>query len=290
MEEYKAILPTEIATILSDNLIKKSPDEILDLFSKTASENENVLIDTQYLSNFGDFLEDKIDQIKNIGIDFPILFENPGKPKMAIIAMDPKRNDKHGIQKSQVLLGSVFALNNANNRGTNRNDYWDFIEPLLADYSVYLTDVYKIYYDTKYVNNQKVSNKDVSFKQKTINRNEIESINIHKSILDLELAYIFKESDTQQHLVIAMGKEAEMAICELFAIQKDNDAILVCHGKINILFMPHISRTVTQSIKTISKLYEAIGLLKNMRKKDSSGDEYIKTGKSIIDLKNELLT
>jgi hypothetical protein len=290
MEEYNAVLPNEIAIILAENLLKHDPNGIEALFNKTATENEHVLIETRDLVNFGDFLESKNEQIKNIGIDFPILFEHPGKPRLAIIAMDPKRNDTHGIKTAQVLLGSVFALNNPSNRSTNRNDYWDFIEPLLADYSVYLTDVYKIYYDTKGINNQKVSNKDKLFKNKMILGKDGVTINIHKYLLDLELEYIFREANSQQHLMIAMGKEAELAICELLAIKKEKDAVFVSHGQINILFIPHISRTVTQSIKTISKLYEAIGLLKNMRKKDNSGDEYIKTGKSIFDLKNELLT
>jgi hypothetical protein len=52
--------------------------------------------------------------------------------------------------------------------------------------------------------------------------------------------------------------------------------------------MPHISRIVTQNIKTISNLFEAMSLIKDLRKNDKSATEYKNLGLKIKQLNENL--
>lgn len=285
MTKINPLLPEEIIQILTENFFKLSKDDIRSKFQQTTLEID-VSVEIKDLLYFGDFLLNKSEKIKNLGIDFPLFFENKGKPNLAIVAMDPKRNDESCKEKNCISLGSVFALNKDSGRKSNENDYWNFIYPLTQDFNVYLTDVYKIYYDS-IDKNQKVSNKDTDFKEFKISINNNEK-NIHRHILEKEFDFLFQNSSTNESLVIALGKEAKTSICQLFGINLKEDEISIVHDNIKFIFMPHISRTVTQNIKTVSRLYEAIGELKNARKND--GDKFKLAGLQILDLKEELFS
>lgn len=285
MTKINPLLPEEIIQILTENFFKLSKDDIRSKFQQTTLEID-VSVEIKDLLYFGSFLLNKSEKIKNLGIDFPLFFENKGKPNLAIVAMDPKRNDESCKEKNCISLGSVFALNKDSGRKSNENDYWNFIYPLTQDFNVYLTDVYKIYYDS-IDKNQKVSNKDTDFKEFKISINNNEK-NIHRHILEKEFDFLFQNSSTNESLVIALGKEAKTSICQLFGINLKEDEISIVHDNIKFIFMPHISRTVTQNIKTVSRLYEAIGELKNARKND--GDKFKLAGSQILDLKEELFS
>ena len=103
--------------------------------------------------------------------------------KIMIVAMDPKRI---GQEPGVYTLGSVFSLHTNEGRSTNKNDYWKFIEPMISDNFVYLTDIYKLYYESfSEVNGRKthiVSNKDKSFIGK-----ETVPFKVNKQILDAEI-------------------------------------------------------------------------------------------------------
>lgn len=285
MTKINPLLPEEIIQILTENFFKLSKDDIRSKFQQTTLEID-VSVEIKELLYFGDFLLNKSEKIKNLGIDFPLFFENKGKPNLAIVAMDPKRNDESCKEKNCISLGSVFALNKDSGRKSNENDYWNFIYPLTQDFNVYLTDVYKIYYDS-IDKNQKVSNKDTDFKEFNISINNNEK-NIHRHILEKEFDFLFQNSSTNESLVIALGKEAKTSICQLFGINLKEDEISIVHDNIKFIFMPHISRTVTQNIKTVSRLYEAIGELKNVRKND--GDKFKLVGSQMLDLKEVLFS
>ena len=285
MTEIKPSLPEEITQILTDYFFNLSKDDVRSKFQQTTLEID-VTVEIKELLYFGDFLLNKSEKIKNLGIDFPLFFENKGKPNLAIVAMDPKRNDESCKEKNCISLGSVFALNKESGRKSNENDYWNFIYPLTQDFNVYLTDVYKIYYDS-IDKNQKVSNKDIDFNEFKISINNNKK-NIHRHILEKEFDFLFRNSSTNESLVIALGKEAKTSICQLFGINLKEDEISIVHDNIKFIFMPHISRTVTQNIKTVSRLYEAIGELKNVRKND--GDKFKLIGSQILDLKEELFS
>jgi hypothetical protein len=285
MTELKPLLPEEITQILTDYFFKLSKEDVRSKFNQTTLEID-VTVEIKDLLHFSVFLDSKKENIKNIGIDFPLFFENSEKPNLAIVAMDPKRNDASCKEKNCISLGSVFALNKESGRKSNENDYWNFISPLTKDFNVYVTDVYKIYYDS-IDKNQKVSNKDADFKEFKININGNEK-NIHRHILEKEFDFLFQNASSNKSLVITLGKEAKTSICQLFGINLKEDEISIVHDNIKFIFIPHISRTVTQNIKTVGRLFEAIGELKNDRKND--GNKFKLVGKQIIDLRLELFS
>ena len=92
MSEIKPSLPEEITQILTDYFFNLSKDDVRSKFQQTTLEID-VTVEIKELLYFGNFLLNKSEKIKNLGIDFPLFFENKGKPNLAIVAMDPKRND-----------------------------------------------------------------------------------------------------------------------------------------------------------------------------------------------------
>jgi hypothetical protein len=98
MNEIKASLPDEFIEILSKHLLNLSKKEIHDYFDKT-TQDEFIYLKINKLKHFDNLLNAKLGAIKNIGIDFPLYFENKDKPNLVIVAMDPKRKDnKDGKQ------------------------------------------------------------------------------------------------------------------------------------------------------------------------------------------------
>lgn len=267
----------EITQILSKHLIRSNInlDELYEKM-KLGFESDNLSIESCFyiskkdIFGYGDLLDKKNTQ--NLGIDLPIYFGDISKNRrIMIVAMDPKRN---GQNEETVSIGSVFALNQKKDRETKKNDYWNFIEPLTDNAFVYLTDIYKLYYEYNVLKkNQQTknpSNKDPEFTGKTS-----VPFNTNKLILQAEIELI--KPDT----IISLGIESANAL-KLISDIKTTD-INIVHNGINYLFMPHISRTVTQSIQTIGNLFIAMGKLK----KDS---EFELTGNQINKLKTKLFS
>lgn len=171
-------------------------------------------------------------KLRNLGTDFPVYFGNPEacKERIMIIAMDAKRNEPNS--DDVVVLNSVFSLHSlSNGRETTKNDYWKFIEPLTKENFVYITDVYKLFYEyTNLEGKPKISNKDKNF-------TDTKNGSIHKAILDKEIALI------RPTKIITLGKEAKTA---LLAIRPDLGEKE--KREIECIFMPHISRIVTQNV------------------------------------------
>lgn len=216
------------------------------------------------LGSFSTFLTNKSISPFNIGVDLPIYFGDlNSKSRIMIVAMDPKRI---GQEPSVFSLGSVFSLHTIEGRNTRKNDYWNFIEPMIADNLVYLTDIYKLYYESFIeVNNRqvhKVSNKDKTF----IGKNTV-PFNINKEILEKEIELV------KPTKIIALGKEAASALKQIQDLKIKGSEIYYRHNQIEYLFMPHIARTVTQNISTIANLFVAMGKLKNDKQLEFLGEQ-----------------
>jgi uracil-DNA glycosylase len=208
----------------------------------------------------------------NIGIDLPVFFDNALSinNRIMIIAMDPKRN---GQNNNQITLNSVFSLHSKRNgRETNKNDYWNFIGPLTKNNFVYITDVYKLYYESSFEENgklhKKLSNKDPEFIGK-----HTAAYNQNKLILEKEINFV------KPNKIISLGNESAMALKSIMNI-KTNELVFEQEG-IEYLFMPHISRTVTQSIPTIANLFISLGNLKDDR-------NFLEVGEMIHELRKNL--
>ena len=250
-------LQSKLTSLLSKHLFDYSFHSKLEnyfdcIYKNLEIESENKLnfesIQFQNLNLFSSIAKQKIN-ITNCGIDLPILLgkTNSFQKKIMIVAMDPKRNSQ---SDNTISLSTVFSLHNKSDRNTNKNDYWRFIEPLTNKNLVYITDVYKLYYEYQENNKTLLSNKDKSF-----TGNKSEYYKLHKFILNEEIKII------QPDMIITLGNESANALKTIQNI-KSNE-IFETINNITYLFMPHISRTVTQNIQTISNLFISIGILKN---------------------------
>ena len=197
---------------------------------------------------------------KNVGIDFPITFGDyvSSPNRTMIVALDPKRNDLVNAKQNAevpktISLNSVFSLHSEGGRQNSRNSYWSFVSYISRTSFVYLTDVYKIYYQTNDASGKAlVSNKDKEFVDS--NRAPYQH---NKLILEKEIEII------KPNRIITLGKDARNTVLRALDVPVENDDVLIVHGGIEFLFLPHISTTVTQSIKTIGDLYVGLGLLTN---------------------------
>lgn len=250
-------LQSKLTSLLSEHLFENSFHPTLAnyfecLYKNFELENESQLnFETIFFKNLKGFarIGEQKTNISNCGIDLPILLGNTDsfQKKIMIVAMDPKRNSQ---TDDKISLSTVFSLHNKKDRNTNKNDYWRFIEPLTKNNLVYITDVYKLYYEYQEQNKTLLSNKDKSF-----TGNKSEYYMLHKLILNEEINII------QPNMIITLGIESANALKTIQNIQTKE--IFETIDNVTYLFMPHISRTVTQNIQTIANLFISIGILKN---------------------------
>lgn len=257
----------DISNILINNLFDEKLDieRVYENFKKVYNSsslktNENSIIEIKDLTSYKKLLADKT-IIENLGIDLPIYFGNSNNNRIMIVAMDPKRN---GQSNNKISIGSVFALHQKENRITNKNDYWKFIEPLSKENFVYITDIYKLYYESFEITNGK-QNKIISNKDKEYISPKCDSFETNKKILEEEIKLIKPKT------IISLGNESANALKKISGINSTD--LEVFHNGIKYLFMPHISRTVTQNILTISNLFISMGKLKNNLKMIEIGEQ-----------------
>ena len=266
-------LTFEISRILEELLISKPVKgyyhAMIEQYDSVISSVMPNLLLTD-LIGIDDILNKK-ESIRNLGIDLPIYFGDyyNCSSKIMIVAMDPKRN---GQDNKEIVMGSVFGLHDKRGRETSRNDYWKFIAPLLDSNFIYLTDIYKIYYEYNVLKNNIsatiISNKDPEYLDKngTV-------FKLNKSILEREIAFI------KPDLIVSLGLESANALKMLQGIKEKENYMI--HNGIEYIFMPHIARTVTQSIPTIANLFIAMGKIKKHK-------SLIEAGEQIHLLRNEL--
>lgn len=283
----KLSIPKDTLEILSKYLLNFNSSEIQGQFEKIKN-NERVYISINALKVFKEILISENDQVKNIGLDFPILFGNDiTKPLIVIVAMDPKRK---GVDDGQIELSTVFALSEDENE-TSKNDYWEFIKPLLKNHNVYLTDIYKIYFEKITKGKTKFSNKEPVF----TNYPGIDSNSIHKSILKEELRHL-KNYGSEIKFIITLGAESKNAIKTIFDIpEEESKKKFINQWKINesdtsnLLFMPHVSRTLTQAIPKSADIFEAHGNLKiHLWGDTKAGNELIELSDKIRNIQKSL--
>ena len=245
--ELIAILESDLFSLSKKEIAGYYEQMILEFDSETNTKLKDLSLSKDFKSVNTVPMERKDLKLRNLGTDLPVYFGNPDtcKERIMIIAMDAKRNAPNS--NDVVVLNSVFSLHSlSNGRKTNKNDYWKFIEPITKENFVYITDVYKLFYEyTNLEGIHKISNKDKNF-------TATKKGSIHKVILDKEIALI---NPTK---IVTLGKEAKTA---LLAIRPD----LVEKEKreIECVFMPHISRIVTQNVPTVADFFIGLGQLKN---------------------------
>ena len=249
-------IASKIIRLLSCELFSLSNNELYSLLDKSLKTNELNII-------FRDFLTSK-NNLENLGIDLPLSFGDysDGFNNTMVVALDPKRNSKsnvmYNINPVEISIGSIFSLHTEVGKTTKKNIYWDFISFISKSGFVYVTDVYKIYYETKNLAGQIIlSNKDKEFSQNNSLNQEKSPYNQNVLILEKEIEII------KPRRIITLGKDARNAVVKIRSLSINNDDVLISLDGIEYIFLPHISQTVTQSIKTIGNLYRGIGIIAN---------------------------
>ena len=243
-------LPPAIESILFNHLFSNAGEK------RTAlSEYEVHAINIDLLDVvFHNLLSSKKD-LKNIGIDLPLSFGDfaNATERTVVIALDPKRNDKTNKSYNkpndlQVTIGSVFSLHPKHDLDAKQTDYKSFISYLTrpSDSYVYLTDIYKIYYEFTKDNQTITSKKDPDYTKEA-------SICYKKmaEILSLEL------NEIKPDRIITLGKDAGELLGTLI---DENKFGLSCVEHVK---MPHLSPLVTRNIDTIGNLFHSIGVVTN---------------------------
>lgn len=262
----------EISNLINKALLSVSNSDI-----HTLLEKELKIADLNQI--FKSLLQNK-SQLKNVGIDLPLSFGdyNSSSHKTMIVALDPKRNDKSNAIHNkktpvEISIGSIFSLHTENGKKTGKNSYWDFISYISKSGFVYVTDIYKIYYETKDEAGQiLLSNKDKAF----IASNEPPYVQ-NVSILKKEIEII------NPNRIITLGKDAKNAVIKILDLPGNNDEVMLKHNGKEFVFLPHISTTVTQSIKTIGDLYKGLGIITNQKEITSIGVDLL-ANRRIVDI------
>lgn len=250
-------LYVKISKVLGQLLLNKNINieffynEFISQYNELKSESDNFsCIEIEDIVGYGNLF--KNNYFENLGIDLPIYFGDiKNKDRIMIVAMDPKRSNQYN---GKVSLSSVFALHRNEARNTKKNDYWNFIEPLKKENFVYLTDIYKLYYEKTLVINGKqtkiLSNKDPEYISI-----HCDSFKTNQKILKEEIKLI------NPNTIISLGNDSANALKKISGI--NSSELDLFHNGIRYIFMPHISRTVTQNILTIGNLFITLGKLKN---------------------------
>ncbi|MCF1190113.1 uracil-DNA glycosylase family protein [Mangrovimonas sp. AS39] len=247
-------LHEEIIKILTD-LLQLNQKELKDIYDEIKSYDK--IRSSESSPHWGKpllptFLSSKLKNFSDgngLGIDLPIWFNWDDKPnRLMIIGIDPLR--KHN--DNRLILGSPFGLATKGGRETQRNKYWNFVEPLLVDNSVYIMDVYKLF----------VKDSDL---KKEIRNQKVFFYEILKRELDV----------VKPNKIITLGKAAASSINNLF--KKTHDL----NSSIEVINLPHLSPVVLQGLTVTARMYQSLGQLKG-------DEEMIMLGKS-IENKNESL-
>lgn len=91
------------------------------------------------------------DSILN-GIDLPFWYENSNpKRRIMIVGIDPLRNKKSFEEcdasiSEDVIIGTPYAVHSSKMKIWRTKQYWEFIETLMNENLVYLTDIFKLYF------------------------------------------------------------------------------------------------------------------------------------------------
>ncbi len=264
----------QISKLLEDQLFNNTisiKDIYIKLFEHLHKDEKYCFpsIEINYL-NFSSFLQ-SLESLKNLGVDLPMWFGNTNSHnKTMVIAFDPKRN---GQNNNIPTLNTVFSLHLYKEfKNSKKNDYWNFISFLIKNSFVYVTDIYKLYYEE--INNL---NKSIlrSNKDKRYTSSKSETFQINQRILIEEISII------KPNKIITLGKDAENVIKKIALIETDQ--LSFNKSGIEYIFIPHISKTVTQHITTIGKLFKSIGILKHDQKT-------IELGQLIIDINKKIIT
>ena len=144
----------KILNLIVDNILNLSLDELNAIYQSFENEGVEEISESKTKNVFYDFLNQ--DGVHSRQFDLPYFFNFKKAQTIMIIGMDAKSN--HG---KEIRLSTPYFLQSIQGRETNENDYWKIIKILSETYNIFLTDVYKAYFQIGDI----VSNKIPTYKK-----------------------------------------------------------------------------------------------------------------------------
>lgn len=229
-------VPEKIVSLLEEQLIKPEGglypvyEDLKRYFLEQNTQNFEKANSKTALSIadlVGDFADLKKEDIRTVGIDFPILLKKgKDRPLLMVCALDPRR-DKSSETAS--LISDWVPFSTIKNPDTetkySEKENLRFFHTLLETYDLYITDIFKVFYRK----GDKLSNSDSSYTSK----------DVHKQLLDQEI------KEVKPNAILTLGNKSRDAICSIFNVTapawSENPELIQLGDKKTLLCLPHIS-------------------------------------------------
>ena len=220
----------KIIELIAENILNYSVNELKDIY-KIFDEGETKSIVASKTKNiFFNFLKDE--GVSNKQFDLPYYLNFNKDKTIMIIGMDAKASHDH----NEVVLSTPYYLQSIKGRETNENDYWKIIKILSNTYNIYLTDVYKAYFEKESI----LSNKIPLYKKNIL----------HAEILKKEILEVNPQA------ILCWGRESRDLVSKIVnvrpldVITRDSNYPYECKGEfsnIKLVATPHPSKGTYKS-------------------------------------------
>ncbi len=219
----------KILNLIVDNILNLSLDEIKAIYKSFENEGVEEISESKTKNVFHDFLNQ--DGVHSRQFDLPYFLNFNKAQTIMIIGMDAKSN--HG---KEIRLSTPYFLQSVKGRETNDNDYWKIIKILSETYNIFLTDVYKAYFQK----DETVSNQIPSYKKDPL----------HSDILIKEIL------EVKPYAILCWGRESRNLVAKtldiklLNVITRDSNYPYKFHGDIGdfkFVATPHPSNRTYKS-------------------------------------------
>ena len=177
----------KILNLIVDNILNLSLDEINAIYQSFENEGVEEISESKTKNVFHDFLNQ--DGVHSRQFDLPYFLNFNKAQTIMIIGMDAKSN--HG---KEIRLSTPYFLQSIQGRETNENDYWKIIKILSETYNIFLTDVYKAYFQIGDI----VSNKIPTYKKDAL----------HSEILKKEIL------EVKPYAILCWGRESRNLVAK----------------------------------------------------------------------------
>jgi hypothetical protein len=219
----------KILNLIVDNILNLSLDELKDVYSLFDEGGVKEIDALKSKNIYLDFL--KQEGVRSRQFDLPYFLNFNKEKTIMIIGMDAKANHDNDVR-----LSTPYFLQSSQGRETNENDYWKIIKILSETYNIFLTDVYKAYFQIGDI----VSNQIPTYKKDAL----------HSEILKKEIL------EVKPYAIICWGRESRNLVAKTFKIKllnvitRDSNYPYKCHGDIGdvkLVATPHPSNSTYKS-------------------------------------------
>ncbi len=177
----------KILNLIVDNILNLSLDELKDVYNLFDEGGVKEIDALKSKNIYLDFLQQE--GVRSRQFDLPYFLNFNKEKTIMIIGMDAKANhDNH------VRLSTPYFLQSIQGRETNENDYWKIIKILSETYNIFLTDVYKAYFQIGDI----VSNKIPTYKKDAL----------HSEILKKEIL------EVKPYAILCWGRESRNLVAK----------------------------------------------------------------------------